>query len=43
MMTAKYIGLQAVNGKLKAEAGLDVLEAFSCPVGITADDVKKAF
>jgi hypothetical protein len=43
MMTAKYIGLQAVNGKLKAEAGLDALEAFSCPVGITADDVKKAF
>lgn len=43
MMTAKYIGLQAVNGKLNAANGLDALEAFQCPVGITADDVKKAF
>lgn len=43
MMTAKYIGLQAVNGKLKAENGFDALEQFVCPVGITADDVKKAF
>ncbi|MBR4945004.1 MAG: lactate utilization protein [Peptococcaceae bacterium] len=43
LMTAKYIGIQAVNGNLKAENGLDTLEAFSCPVGITAEDVKKAF
>ena len=43
LLTAKYIGLQAVNGKLKAENGLDGLEPFVCPVGITADDVKKVF
>ena len=43
MLTAKYIGLQAVNGKLKAEKGLDTLADFDCPVGICADDVRKAF
>lgn len=43
MLTAKYIGLQSVNGKLKAEKGLDTLADFDCPVGICADDVRKAF
>lgn len=43
ILTAKYVGLQAVNGNLQAEAGFDGLPAFDCPVGITADDVKKAF
>lgn len=43
ILTAKYVGLQAVNGNLQAEAGLDELPAFDCPVGITADDVKKVF
>lgn len=43
VLTAKNVGIQAVNGTLKAANGLDELEAFECPVGITAEDVKKAF
>ena len=43
MLTAKFVGLAAINGKLKAAHGLDVLADFTCPVGITAADVKKAF
>lgn len=43
MLTAKYVGLQAINGKLQAEKGLDTLADFDCPVGIKADDVRKAF
>lgn len=43
MLTAKFVGLQAVNGALKAAEGLDQLADFDCPVGITAADVKKAF
>lgn len=43
ILTAKFVGLQAVNGKLKAEHGLESLTDFDCPVGITADIVKKAF
>lgn len=43
LLTAKQVGLGAVNGKLTAENGLDALTDFVCPVGITADDVKQAF
>lgn len=43
MLTAKFVGLQGINGKLKAEKGLDNLAEFDCPVGITAADLKKAF
>ncbi len=43
LLTAKQIGLGAVNGKLTAENGLEALSDFACPVGITADDVRNAF
>ena len=43
MLTAKQIGIRAVNGTLKAEQGLESLPAFECPVGITAGDICRAF
>ncbi len=43
MLTAKFVGLAAINGKLKAAQGLNTLADFACPVGITAADVQKAF
>ena len=43
MLTAKQIGIRAVNGTLKAEQGLESLAAFECPVGISAGDICRAF
>lgn len=42
LLTAKNIALLKARGELGKTAGLETLEPFVCPAGVTAEDVKKA-
>lgn len=42
LLTAKNVALLKARGELGTVEGLDTLEPFSCPAGVTAEDIKQA-
>ncbi len=41
LLTVKNVALMAARGELEHTAGLEALEPFTCPVGITPEDMQK--